>query len=73
MIRIEERRPMAEGISEAPFVKIPNSGHLENLENPKPSTRHSSTSRQTKLGRSPFTYLFVAKPFARCKRFAAKK
>jgi pimeloyl-ACP methyl ester carboxylesterase len=34
IIRVEEARSMAEGISGARFVQIPDSGHLSNLENP---------------------------------------
>jgi pimeloyl-ACP methyl ester carboxylesterase len=35
IIRTEDAQAMAEGISGARFVKIPNSGHLSNLENPE--------------------------------------
>ena len=34
IIRVEDAQAVADGISGARFVKIPNSGHLSNLENP---------------------------------------
>jgi len=35
IIRMEDSRAVADGISGARFVTIPNSGHLSNLENPE--------------------------------------
>ena len=35
IIRMEDSRAVADAISGAPFVTIPNSGHLSNLENPE--------------------------------------
>src|SRR5262249_34228404 len=35
IIRVEDAQSVAEGISGAQFVKVPNSGHLSNLENPQ--------------------------------------
>ena len=35
IIRVDDSRAVAEAISDAQFVKIENSGHLSNLENPE--------------------------------------
>jgi 3-oxoadipate enol-lactonase len=35
IIRVEDAQALAEWIAGARFVKVPNSGHLSNLENPE--------------------------------------